>query len=284
MNNDTFLESLKSDLKSFAKAVSTNENEWIIKGFIDVYLNIYTISIDTKIISKVLELLLFPMLKTFAQKHNLFVELCPQQNFYPDITFIDKTGNKFALDIKSTYRNGENSVNGMTLGAFTGYFRNRKSCKNTKYPYSGYKGHFVLGVIYTQTTTAVDERKKYKIDDIQKIPSVINNFEFFAWPKFRIATGRPGSGNTKNIGSVNRISDLRNGTGPFHKLGEVVYDDYWMFYLTKDMARALEVERPYTNLKTYVEYKERGIDILKVHEDEILKYGDDSNGEKGEEE
>lgn len=43
MNNDKFLEILKSDLLSFAKAVSTNENEWIIKGFIDVYKNIYTI-------------------------------------------------------------------------------------------------------------------------------------------------------------------------------------------------------------------------------------------------
>ena len=85
----------------------------------------------------------------------------------------------------------------------------------------------------------MDERKKYKINDLNRIPSVINNFEFFAWPKYRIATGRPGSGNTKNIGSVNRISDLRNGTGPFHNLGEGIYDDYWMFYLTKDMARAL---------------------------------------------
>lgn len=224
------------------------------------------------------------MIETFAQKNDLSVELCPQQNFYPDITFIDKSGKKIALDIKSTYRNGDNSVNGMTLGAFTGYFRNRKSSKNTKYPYSEYQGHFVLGVIYSQTTTAMDERKKYKINDLNRIPSVINNFEFFAWPKYRIATGRPGSGNTKNIGSVNRISDLRNGTGPFHNLGEGIYDDYWMFYLTKDMARALEVERPYTNLKTYIEYKERGIDILKVHEDEILKYGEDSNGEKGEEE
>jgi hypothetical protein len=284
MDNERFLEILKSELKLFSKAVSTNEGEWIIKGFIDVYKNIYTISIDTKIISKVLELLLFPMLEKIAKKNDLLVELCPQQNFYPDISFVDKKGNKFALDIKSTYRNSENSVNGMTLGAFTGYFRNRKSNKNTKYPYSQYNGHFVLGVIYTQTTTAVDERKKYKIEDLSKIPSVINNFEFFAWPKYRIATGRPGSGNTKNIGSVNSISDLRNGTGPFHELGEKIYDDYWMYYLTKDMARALEVQRPYTNLKQYIEYKKRGIDILKVHEDQILKYGEDSKSEKGGEE
>jgi len=31
-----------------------------------------------------------------------------------------------------------------------------------------------------------------------------------------------------------------------------------MFYLTKDMAVALEVARPYTNLKEYLVYKQRG--------------------------
>ena len=35
------------------------------------------------------------------------------------------------------------------------------------------------------------------------------------------------------------------------------------------MAKALEIERPYTNLKSYLEYKQRGIDVLKEHQDEI---------------
>lgn len=86
---------------------------------------------------------------------------------------------------------------------------------------------------------------------------------------------RSGSGNTKNIGSVTKIDQLVNGTGPFAKLGEEIYDDYWMFYLTKDMAKALDVERPYTNLKTYLEYKKRGIDTLCVYEEEISRLGDD---------
>lgn len=54
---------------------------------------------------------------------------------------------------------------------------------------------------------------------------------------------------------------MLNGTGPFAELGEEVYDDYWMYYLTKDMARALEIERPYSDLKTYAEYKRRGIGL-----------------------
>jgi Restriction endonuclease EcoRV len=68
---------------------------------------------------------------------------------------------------------------------------------------------------------------------------------------------------------VTKIEALVNGAGPFATLGEDVYDDYWMFYLTRDMAQALGVTRPYTNLKTYAEYKKRGVDVLRAHEKEI---------------
>jgi len=270
MTREDFLADLQTHSATFAKAVATNEGDWIIKGFIDIYQQIYTVSVDTKIVSKVLELLLFPMFVDFAKEHSLGLELCPQQNFYPDLTFVDKqTATKYAVDIKSTYRIDDKRVNGMTLGAFTGYFRNRESSKNTLYPYGQYSGHFVLGVIYSQTQEALDERKRYTLDDLEKIPSVIRNFQFFAQPKYRIAAARPGSGNTKNIGSVTTIADLVTGNGPFAQLGEEIYDDYWMYYLTKDMAQTLGVQRPYTNLKSYAEYKQRGIEAIKAHKQEI---------------
>lgn len=276
MTSEQFLTHLQSHAESFAAAVATNEGDWIIKGFIDVYQRIYTISVDTKIVSKVLELLLFPMFVEFGKQHGLTVELSPHQNFYPDLTFVDeKAGNKFAVDIKSTYRVDDANVNGMTLGAFTGYFRNRKSKKNTLYPYGEYQGHFVLGVIYSKPLDAIEERKQYELKDIKKIPSVIKDFQFFAQPKYRIAASRPGSGNTKNIGSIAKIDHLLKGMGVFAKLGEEVYDDYWMFYLTKDMAKALDIERPYTNLKTYLEYKQRGMDTLRKYEKEIASLGED---------
>jgi restriction endonuclease EcoRV len=276
MTPEQFHAHLQAHAASFAKAVATNEGEWIIKGFIDVYRRIYTISVDTKIVSKVLELLLFPMFAEFAKKHDLEIELCPQQNFYPDLTFTHRaSGSRFAVDIKSTYRTSTTEVNGMTLGAFTGYFRNRDSNKNTLYPYSQYAAHFVLGVIYSKSGDVADERKQFTLDDLPKIPSVIKDFQFFAQPKYRIATARPGSGNTKNIGSVTKIDAMIAGACPFASLGEEVYDDYWMFYLTRDMAEALGVKRPYMNLKSYLEYKKRGIDTLKAHEKEIAKLAED---------
>jgi len=284
MNHNQFLKQLQTHAESFAKAVATNEGEWIIKGFIDIYRQIYTISVDTKIVSKVLELLLFPMFEEFGRMHNLEIKLCPQQNFYPDLTFVHKSsGHKFAVDVKSTYRTSATEVNGMTLGAFTGYFRNRESNKNTLYPYREYSGHFVLGVIYSKCSDVSDERKKYRLEDLPHIPSVIKEFVFFAQPKYRIASCLPGSGNTKNIGSVMKIEQLKNGIGPFALLGEEVYDDYWMYYLTRDMAQALGVNRPYTNLKTYMEYKKRGIDVLKEHEKEIAKFAEEEAGDSEEE-
>jgi hypothetical protein len=245
MTSGQFHEHLVTHTESFASAVATDEGGWIIKGFIDVHRRIYTISVDTKIVSKVLELLLFPMFRKFAEKHNLKMELCPQQNFYPDLTFTEeKSGARFAVDIKSTYRRTETMVNGMTLGAFTGYFRNRISSKNTLYPYGQYAGHFVVGVIYSRCDDVLDERKTFVLDELEKIPSVIKDFKFFAHPKYRLASSRPGSGNTKNIGSATEINQLLDGTGPFASLGEETYDDYWMFYLTGDMANALGTSRP----------------------------------------
>ena len=140
----------------------------------------------------------------------------------------------------------------------------------------------MLGVIYSKSDGVIDERQQFTLGDLEKIPSVIRDFQFFAQPKYCLASSRPGSGNTKNIGSVNKIEQLLNGTGPFRSLGEEVYDDYWMFYLTRDMAQALEIERPYANLKNYLEYKKRGVDTLREHEQEIADLGEDGpvNGEE----
>ena len=251
-----FLELIQKEVLHFSKSVSTDQGDWVVKGFIDIAKNIYTISVDTKVISKIMELLIFPNICAFAERNNLKILLSKEQNFYPDITFIDENEHKYALDLKSTYRKDEKSVNGMTLGAFTGYFRDRKSTKNITFPYDEYAGHFVLGVIYSRTENFTDERKIYGLEDLQNIISVVKDFEFFVQEKYRIAIDRPGSGNTKNIGGVTNIEQLVTGNGPFAKLGEDIFNDYWMFYLTKDMAQAAELPNPlYTNLKQYKKFK-----------------------------
>ena len=140
MTKDEFISKLWNAVKDFSPFVSTEDGQWVVKGFIDVYKHIYTISADTKVVSKIIELYIFPLFYKFAQDNNLQLELTKEQNYYPDITFIDTEGNIFAVDIKSSYRKTSTRINGMTLGAFTGYFRNRQSTKNVTHPYSSYRG------------------------------------------------------------------------------------------------------------------------------------------------
>ncbi len=253
---EKFIDQLRKHVELFNTAISTKDGDWVVKGFIDIAKNIYTISADTKVVSKIMELLLFPKICQFAQDNGYKIVLCKEQNFYPDITFIDREDNKFAVDLKSTYRKNGKDVNGMTLGAFTGYFRDRKSKKNITFPYNEYVGHFVIGVIYSRADKNLDERNIYKLEDLQKITSVVRDFDLFVQEKYRVAIDRPGSGNTKNIGSVTKIDELIEGKGPFSELGEDVFDDYWMYYLTKDMAKAVDLkDAPYKNLKEYISYK-----------------------------
>lgn len=255
-SKDEFISKLRSAVKSFTPMVSTNDGQWAVKGFIDVYKRIYTISADTKVVSKIIELYIFPLLLRFAEDNGLKLVLAKEQNYYPDITFIDGQGNRFAVDLKSSYRKSPTRIKGMTLGAFTGYFRNRHSDKNVTYPYSSYKAHIVLGIIYSENNEAIDERSSYSIENLDNIISVVKDITFFVQEKWKIAIDKPGSGNTKNIGSVSLIDDLINGNGTFSELGEDVFDDYWTNYLTLDMARKAELAQPYySDLASYKKFR-----------------------------
>jgi hypothetical protein len=252
-----FCQALTEQFHDFAQALATPEGEWAIKGFIDVYRNIYTVSVDTKVVSKLIELMLIPIIARFAIEHEYRLVLAEYQNHYPDISLIAADGIRIALDLKSTYRVSTKSINGFTLGAFSGYFRDRISTKNITFPYESYAAHFVLGIIYTRTKDEIDEKRKYTLGELQDIVSVIQDFRFLLREKWEIANDKPGSGNTKNIGSIRNINDLIHGKGPFSPYGEAVFDDYWMNYLTKDMARAIDSQVPYRNIEEYWTWRER---------------------------
>jgi hypothetical protein len=203
------------------------------------------------VLSKVIELMMFPILYRFAVEQGFTVTLASHQNHYPDLTLTAADGTRFAIDIKTTYRTGVATINGMTLGTYTGYFRNRTGTKNITFPYNSYSAHLVLGIIYTRTS-AIDEQRVYGLEQLEQIPSVSRDFEFFIQEKYRIASDRPGSGNTSNIGSVVDYTALINGQGLFALLDEAIFDDYWMFYMTRSMAQG---QPAYTNLTQYRAYK-----------------------------
>lgn len=253
-----------ADLSGFASTlnsyVSTHDGQWAIKGFIDVYRNIYTISSDTKIVSKVLEIHLLPKLLTFGEEIGYDLILAEKQNYYPDVSFVSRTAeaHKFAVDFKTTFRlpNDTEFCNGFTLGSHGNYFINRNIRKNIQFPYSEYAGHFCLGIIYTRAAaTSTHETDMYDIEQLAAIPSVIRDFQFFVAEKWTIASDKRGSGNTANIGSINKIPDILSGGGMFSLLGEQWFDDYWMNYGKITIQEDNGETKRITNLRDFVAYR-----------------------------
>jgi hypothetical protein len=255
-----FKSQLKSFIECFQDYATTDDGQWTIKGFIDVLKNIYTISSDTKIISKILEIHLFPKIIEFSKYYGYKIVLADYQNYYPDISFVNIKDNniKFAVDFKTTYRLPKKPYlcNGFTLGSHGKYFEDRNCKKNIQFPYNSYLGHFCLGIIYSRVDDiSIDETKICSIENIKSIMSVIKNLQFFVTEKWRIASDKSGSGNTANIGSINRIEDIVNENGIFSKLGESWFDDYWMNYNKITIPNNKGGTKKITSLKEFVEYR-----------------------------
>ncbi|MFB6349170.1 type II restriction endonuclease [Moraxella sp. ZJ142] len=262
-----FENSLNAFVQTLQKHISDEDNKWSIKGFIDIYKNIYTISADTKIISKVLEIHIFPLLLQFAEKYNYKIVLAEHQNYYPDISFVHNQNEKirFAVDFKTTYRNPKKPhlCNGFTLGSHGAYFTDRNSTKNIQFPYSSYLGHYCLGIIYDRTlNTEIDETKIFDINQLHSISSVIGNFQFFVTEKWKIASDKSGSGNTANIGSINNINDIIMGRGMFAHLGEQWFDDYWINYRKIQVKQDDGSYKIISNLKDFVLYRGGNPDLI----------------------
>ena len=253
----------KRILKDFAAtldvSVSATDRQWAVKGFIDAFRNIYTISADTKIVSKILEIHLFPRILELAMNSGYRIVLADHQNYYSDITFVSAKNEsvKFAVDLKTTYRLPKFSAfcNGFTLGSHGSYFKERDKKKNIQFPYNEYAGHFCLGAIYSRTDSdSIDETKVFTIDKLKSIGSVIKDIQFFACEKWEIASDSQGSGNTANIGSIVSIQDILNGNGVFKKLGEKWFDDYWINYGEITITRGGK-QHKITKLRDYLEFK-----------------------------
>lgn len=264
-----FMAQLRELGTTLTEYVSTHGGEWSIKGFIDVDQNIYTISADTKIISKILEIQLFPKFLEFANSAGYDLVLAEHQNWYPDISFVKKSDPsiKFAVDIKTTYRLPEYAdfCNGFTLGSHGAYFRERTSTKNIQFPYSEYNAHISLGILYTRALSDdIDETEVRDLSSLTSITSVITDLLFFAEEKWKIASDRSGSGNTANIGSISYIPDVLTGNGAFAKLGEDVFDEYW---INQGVLQVPDPKNPHkfkklTKLSEYLDFKGMDAELI----------------------
>ncbi len=276
---DAFAAALTEFVRGLGEYVSAEDGPWTVKRFIDIFKNIYTISSDTKIVSKILEIHLFPKILQFAQDNGYSIVLAEHQNFYPDLSFVKQRDQavKFAVDLKTTYRDPDfpGHVNGFTLGSHGAYFKERTSTKNIQFPYAEYSGHFCLGIIYSRTDARdLDETEVLhveeledgvtiepphcyrvtSVDNLRSIASVVRDFQFFVCEKWCLASDRQGSGNTANIGSITCIQDILTGNGVFARLGEEWFDEYWMNYgVTTRMKKGKAT--PIRSIEDFLDFK-----------------------------
>ena len=277
----------KEKLRSFAEGLTpytlTDEGHWSVKGFIDVFKNVYAISSDTKVVSKIIEIHLLPRILEFARENGFAVVLADHQNWYPDFSFVyrDDPTTKFAVDIKTTYRDPAypGHCNGFTLGSHGTYFINRDSKKNIQYPYKDYLAHLCMGIIYTRcdienscpsgiyrvkelfsesgafSRGQIPSSSETMVESLRSIVSVVKDFQFFVREKWEIASDSSGSGNTANIGSITKIDDILSGNGVFKKLGEKWFDAYWMNYGKITINDSRGKPKKITKLEEFLRYR-----------------------------
>lgn len=247
-------------INAFYEKVDELNVDWEAKGFIFGDKTVYSINHDTKLLGRIFEILTEPILQEIADENDYILETPEQQNYYPDFILSPKgkSGNKIAVDVKTTYRsynaNGDVKPYGFTLGSYASFLRN--NTKNIAYSYDQYSRHYVIGFVYDRNEAAKSS-VRVSIDNLHESPSPYLNLEFFIQEKFKIAGFTPGSGNTENIGtaSSNSIKVFRDGTGPFADMGNAVFEFYWRNY-----PRYKAPEKLYSNKETFFDWVEKDKD------------------------
>ena len=225
-----------------------------VVGVISKNKKIYTLGTDSKLIGRVFEMVCQPIIDSIALNHGLKVKTPPHQNYYPDFILEDPIDHKkIAIDVKSTYRSSKRKKVSFTLGAFSSFMRDNQ--KNLVGFYTDYQKHYVIGFIYRRNAEA-QYSQEISIEGLDEIPCPFILEDFFVQEKYKIAGEKKGSGNTDNIGSIktDKISDFKDGCGPFSVLGENLFHLYWTNYPTNT-----ERNKRFGDLKTFYKALKDGL-------------------------
>lgn len=237
-------------IKEFYLIMDRKKPNFDLAGFLTKDDTIYPLTTDTKVLSTAFEAIARPIVYEITKKYGYEVCEPEKQNYYPDFTIIIDDNTKIAVDVKTTYRvfkkDGTWTAK-FTLGSFASFMRNET--KNIVFPYNQYIKHYIIGFIYTRAD--IDNTHMFNIQDRHKITYPIKDVDYFCQEKYKIADYTIGSGNTENIGSItaSSVDEFKNGNGPFAKLGEYIFHDYWT-----NFPRYKE-EGHYRNLEEYFEWK-----------------------------
>lgn len=208
---------------------------------------IHTLGTDSKIIGRVFEILVQPILEEIAEEHGMYLETPKSQTVYPDFILVGPKG-RIAVDVKTTYVTDKQKKIKFALGSYASYMRN--GTKNIEGKYTDYTKHYVIGFVYKRNGKA-QESLSYDYKERKKIEPPYYDVQYFIQEKYKIAGDTTGSGNTENIGSFETkdIKKLKDGKGPFKKLGKDVFELYWRYY-----PEYRADEKNYTSLIEFFEW------------------------------
>lgn len=129
-----------------------------VYGILDGNDKIHTLGTDSKIIGRIFEMITQPILEEIAHELGMKLRTPQSQTTYPDFIMMinEESKNKIAIDVKTTYVNGDNSAIKFTLGSFGSYMRDNR--KNIEYKYTDYAKHYVIGFIYKRNDAAQESK------------------------------------------------------------------------------------------------------------------------------
>lgn len=232
-------------------------------GILDSNNNIHTLGTDSKIIGRIFEMYIQPVLEQIASENDYIIKTPSSQTAYPDFIMMksEQSTEKIAIDIKTKYIVSDRSTIKFTLGSYGSYMRN--NTKNIEYKYTDYVRHYVIGFVYKRNGAA-QESRIYDYANRGQITFPYNDIKYFIQEKYKIAGEKPGSGNTENIGSFStkNFADLQQGKGPFSELGQDAFDIYWKYY-----PKYREEAKAYTSLSEFLDWIPQNIhNVTLLHE------------------
>lgn len=232
-------------------------------GILDSSSKIHTLGTDSKIIGRIFEMFVQPILEQIADENGYILKTPDSQTVYPDFIMMksEDSKEKIAIDVKTTYIDTSQSKIKFTLGSFGSYMRN--NTKNIEYKYTDYAKHYVIGFVYKRNDAA-QESRVYEYENRSQITFPYFDVKYFIQEKYKIAGDKPGSGNTENIGSIstNKFEDFKDGKGPFHELGQDAFDIYWKYY-----PKYRAAEQKYTSLDVFLDWLPQNIESIELLHD-----------------
>lgn|SRR5215213_4654832 len=239
--------------EDFIKKLEEHSLMYKIHGILADDNKVYPLGTDTKVLGSIFELIIRPLIYEIAEENGFIVREPRAQNIYPDFTLMidEEDVNKIAVDVKTTYREGNNRVS-FTLGGYNSFIREETKAKNIEFPYDQYAEDWVIGFIYKRKAPEEIPSHIYELEDLEKIPVPFEDVQVFVQEKWRIAGQTAGSGNTTNIGSISgTFEDFVEGKGVFESKEEFLH--YWRNYERTAGKR----KQVFSNLESYKNWREK---------------------------